>query len=71
MEPNLVEALNHKLAEAGAASMIQAKESIGLTNVHQRLVNCCGAEYGLTITSHPGEGTCVAISLPLSPCTDP
>ena len=70
MEPSQVEALNRKLSEAGSAPVIQTKESIGLINVHQRLINCCGAGYGLTIISRANEGTCVNICLPFSPCTD-
>lgn len=67
MEPEQVEALNRKLKDAGAAPAIQAKESIGLINVHQRLVNCCGPDYGLTIVSQAGMGTRVDIRLPYSP----
>lgn len=67
MDAGHVDKLNQNLADAGSASAVQAKESIGLINVHQRLVNCCGPEYGLTVSSRPGEGTQVAICLPYTP----
>lgn len=67
MKPDQVDALNRNLTAAGSAPTNQAGESIGLINVHQRLVNCCGPEFGLTITSRPGEGTRVTICLPYSP----
>lgn len=37
---------------------------IGLSNVHQRLRSLYGPQYGLTISSHPEQGTNVAIRLP-------
>jgi two-component system sensor histidine kinase YesM len=41
------------------------KTSIGLYNIHQRILLCYGKEYGLDITSKPGEGTTVSLILPL------
>lgn len=38
--------------------------SIGLYNVHRRIVLLCGEGYGLAIESEPGEGTSVCITMP-------
>ncbi|MHA6482880.1 sensor histidine kinase [Paenibacillus sp. strain BS8-2] len=37
---------------------------IGLRNVHQRLVMIYGEEFGLRITSEPGEGTFITFNIP-------
>ncbi|AIQ36044.1 histidine kinase [Paenibacillus sp. FSL R5-0345] len=42
------------------------KMGIGLQNLHQRLQHMFGESYGLVIRSLPGEGTEVAIVLPIS-----
>jgi two-component system LytT family sensor kinase len=39
---------------------------IGLSNVHRRLRATFGPEHGLTIESHPGEGTAVSMVVPKS-----
>lgn len=38
---------------------------VGLSNVSERIKLICGQEYGLSITSRPGEGTSVVITLPI------
>ena len=38
---------------------------IGLRNVHERLKTIYGPDYGLTITSELGKGTCVSLTFPL------
>lgn len=38
---------------------------IGMRNVHQRLRQSFGAEYGLVLTSVEGEGTTIVLNLPL------
>ncbi|MTI80944.1 MAG: sensor histidine kinase [Firmicutes bacterium] len=38
---------------------------VGLSNVHERLKIIFGDEYGLTITSAPGQGTSVFVRIPL------
>lgn len=38
---------------------------VGLSNVSERIKLICGQEYGLAITSRPGEGTAVTITLPI------
>lgn len=38
---------------------------VGLSNVEERIKLICGADYGLGITSRPGEGTAVVITLPI------
>jgi len=38
---------------------------VGLSNVSERIKLICGQEYGLSITSRPGEGTAVVITLPI------
>lgn len=44
----------------------QIKESIGIANVHKRVVNYCGDKFGVHIHSIPDQGTDVSIYLPLS-----
>ena len=38
---------------------------VGLSNVHERLKNLFGEEYGLRIISKPGEGTAVYVRVPI------
>ncbi|ASA24192.1 cache domain-containing sensor histidine kinase [Paenibacillus donghaensis] len=47
----------------------QEGERIGLRNVHDRLKLSYGEEYGLTITSRPGEGTVILFCIPLEEMT--
>jgi two-component system sensor histidine kinase LytS len=42
-----------------------ARKNIGLSNVHNRLKNIYGNDYGLQIESWPGRGTRVTIPIPL------
>lgn len=42
----------------------EAMARIGLHNVHDRLQAIYGSEYGLTITSDLGQGTCVRLAFP-------
>jgi len=39
-------------------------ESIGLINVHERLCGQYGNNYGLTLTSQPGQGTTITLRFP-------
>lgn len=48
--------------EASLANIFE--ESHGLDNVHQRLINLYGSEYGLKIDSKVGEGTKVWLRIP-------
>ncbi|MWC27523.1 cache domain-containing sensor histidine kinase [Paenibacillus sp. MMS18-CY102] len=43
----------------------QLFSGIGVRNVHDRIVLLYGEQYGVTITSQPGEGTRVRIKLPI------
>ena len=45
-------------------SPVISKTSYGLNNIHRRLKLYFGTEYGLSITSIPGEGTTVTVSIP-------
>ena len=38
---------------------------IGIVNVHRRIINLFGSEYGVTVDSIPGQGTTVLVKLPL------
>lgn len=38
---------------------------IGIINVHRRIINLFGCDYGVTIDSVPGKGTTVLVKLPL------
>lgn len=42
-----------------------AARSIGIRNVNQRIRLACGAEYGVSIESHPGMGSCFTVRLPV------
>lgn len=42
----------------------QSRNSVGITNVHQRIQLYFGADYGLSYTSEPGAGTCVKLLIP-------
>ena len=44
-----------------------SSDSIGLYNIQQRIQLIYGPPYYMRITSHPGEGTCVHLCLPLLP----
>ncbi|WP_238651721.1 cache domain-containing sensor histidine kinase [Paenibacillus piscarius] len=50
---------------AGDSAGVSGKSGIGLLNLHRRLQFMFGEEYGLQIESFPGEGTRVAIVLPV------
>lgn len=42
-----------------------SKKSIGIRNVNQRIKLSCGEEYGVKITSHPYQGSCFSLWLPI------
>lgn len=52
-------------AEISNMDNTSIKNSIGLCNVHHRIVLYYGSEYGINIVSNPGTGTKVYINLPL------
>jgi two-component system sensor histidine kinase YesM len=41
------------------------QESLGIANVHARLVLQYGSEYGVKLTSFPGRGTVISIRIPI------
>ncbi|WP_310226029.1 histidine kinase [Paenibacillus qinlingensis] len=43
---------------------IVKQDSLGLTNVHARLVMKYGEEYGITLTSYPGRGSVISVRIP-------
>lgn len=51
--------------EKKVAEAMERVENIALWNVDQRIKRKYGNQYGLTIESFPGEGTCVTIKIPL------
>ena len=42
-----------------------SSKSIGIRNVNQRIKLACGEQYGVTIESCPGAGSCFTIRLPI------
>lgn len=59
-----LEALEKKLE---CPNCPDSSDSIGLYNIQQRIQLIYGPPYYMRITSHPGEGTCVHLCLPLLP----
>lgn len=56
------------MSQQQANDILRKKErmnSIGVSNVNERIKLCCGTQYGLHITSAQGEGTTVLYVLPL------
>jgi two-component system sensor histidine kinase YesM len=61
MEPEQVMRLCALLADHSGR---ERSQSLGIRSVHERLRLTYGEEYGLSIQSEPGVGTCCRISLP-------
>jgi LytS/YehU family sensor histidine kinase len=53
-----------RLLETQPESRITGGMGIGLNNVHSRIQRLFGHEFGITIESRKGQGTCVSIRLP-------
>jgi two-component system, sensor histidine kinase YesM len=63
-----LEELRRSLAQVGeqqAAGHYAARDSLGLANVHARLVLQYGSRYGVSIESFPARGTVVSIRFPI------
>lgn len=60
MTPEELDSLNSSLGNEDSAD-----KGIGIRNVHQRIRLFYGDSYGLHITSIPGEGTTITITLPI------
>ena len=60
MTPEELDALNSSLGNEDSSD-----KGIGIRNVHQRIRLFYGDSYGLHITSIPGEGTTITITLPI------
>ena len=59
--PERLEELERQLA----AKVIDTSSHLGLVNIDARLKLQYGEDYGLGISSAPGDGTCVTIRLPI------
>lgn len=57
--------VRRKLTENTSSSQDDKSTGIGLTNINQRIRLYYGPDYGLDITSAPGKGTTVTLTLPL------
>lgn len=53
-----------KLLDVESGEERESATSIGIYNIHMRLRMLYGEEYGLSITSEPGEGTSVFLHIP-------
>ena len=65
IEPQIVEKLNgdlHKMEQAHIFN--ESQESIGISNVHVRIYNFYGSEYGVKVSSSINHGTCIIITIP-------
>ena len=60
MTPEELDALNSTLERSEAS-----EKGIGIQNVHQRIRLFYGDSYGIHITSTPGKGTTITITLPI------
>ena len=59
MEPGLLEAVQSNIRDANK------QDGIGLSNISARIQLFFGREYGVSIFSREGEGTTVAIKMPV------
>ncbi len=67
MNEDELQDLQKKLAEEAHFTELgqRSKESIGLKNIHTRISLYYGRNYGLSISSNPGNGTTIEIRLPV------
>lgn len=66
MDNKVVEEINRKLRSySEEAFKNNQQQNLGLLNVHNRIRDYYGPQYGLTIYSQPDEGTSVEIILPI------
>ncbi|SDK55513.1 MULTISPECIES: sensor histidine kinase [unclassified Paenibacillus] len=66
IEEELLSKLQQELADItySTGNNISKKDSLGLVNIHNRLVLVYGKGYGVHLSSFPGKGTVVSIRLP-------
>jgi two-component system sensor histidine kinase YesM len=62
MAESVLDKIKHDLINKDITS---GGTNIGIVNVHRRIVNLFGLDYGVTIESIPGQGTTVLVKLPL------
>jgi two-component system sensor histidine kinase YesM len=67
IEPEKLREMNKTLRKISRheAPLDQEGESLGIVNVHTRLVLKYGSEYGVSIHSFPGRGTVLSLRIPL------
>lgn len=58
----VLDQINQKLISKDIAD---GGTQIGIVNVHRRIINLFGADYGVTVDSIPDQGTTVLVKLPL------
>jgi two-component system sensor histidine kinase YesM len=70
IEPDKLREMNKSLRKISKheAPLDQEGESLGIVNVHTRLVLKYGSDYGVSIHSFTGRGTVLAIRIPLVRC---
>ncbi|SMC86880.1 sensor histidine kinase [Sporomusa malonica] len=62
MDESVLDKIKHDLINKDITS---GGANIGIVNVHRRIVNLFGPDYGVTVESFPGQGTTVLVKLPL------
>ena len=62
MDRGVLEQIKQKL---GSKAISDGGTQIGIVNVHRRIINLFGTDYGVTVDSSPGQGTTVLVKLPL------
>lgn len=65
ISPSRLEEIRRTLDGAAASGVDKVYASIGLMNVHERIVLNYGPGYGLTIASQEGRGTEVCLKIPM------
>lgn len=63
MKSQKVEELRRYISDE--ENQVDKSKSIGIRNVHQRILLSCGSQYGIEIESQPGQGSSFKIKLPL------
>ena len=65
MSDETLQMLHQELEKDLQQGVNQSSSGIGLINVHQRIKNYYGEEFGILVESNQGECTCVTVRFPV------